>query len=243
MVRIGCAGWQMRGDEAPRAGATHLERYGAIFTSVEIPNGPGRPPRRATYERWAASVPGDFRFAVRLPRLITHVNRLVDVDDVRDLFLEQAQGLGEKLGTLLVQLPPDLPFDPEVARPFFAGLRGCFDGGIVVEPREAGWFTHEADVLLSELRVARAVPDPAIVPAAAQPGGWAGTVYFRLHGSPEQAQSLYDQAFLAAMVERLRWHEKNGSYAWCIFDNTARKGAVSNALQMLRLLEAVDLAA
>ncbi len=239
MVRIGCAGWQLRGaNETFEGDGSHLSRYARIFTAVEINSSYYRPHRRATYARWADSVPEDFRFAVKVPRIITHVNRLADSADLVELFLEQVEGLGPKLGSLLVQLPPSLEFDPTVVLPFLEGLRERFEGGIVIEPRHGSWFAHEVDVLLAELRAGRVVPDPAPVPAASEPGGWPGTVYFRLHGSPQMYHSLYDGAFLVATAERLRWHEENGSYVWCIFDNTARQGAVSNALEMLRLLEA-----
>jgi uncharacterized protein YecE (DUF72 family) len=242
MIRIGCAGWQLRGaDDTFDGDGTQLSRYARIFTAVEINSSHYRPHRRATYERWADSVPDDFRFSVKVPRIITHVNRLVDCDDFRDLFLDQAEGLGPKLGTVLVQLPPTLAFDQDIAPAFFAGLRKRFDGGIVVEPRHPSWFTHEVDVVLAELRAARVVSDPAPVAAAGEAGGWPGTVYFRLHGSPRMYHSLYEGAFLRATAERLRWHEGHGAYVWCIFDNTARQGAISNALQMLRLLEAAGL--
>jgi uncharacterized protein YecE (DUF72 family) len=243
MVRIGCAGWQLRGaDDTFDGDGTHLARYSRIFTAVEINSSHYRPHRRATYARWADSVPDDFRFSVKLPRIITHVNRLVDCEEFRDLFLDQVEGLGAKLGAVLVQLPPTLEFDAAVAASFFSGLRARFaDGGIVVEPRHPSWFGHEVDVLLGEVRVGRVVPDPLPVAFAGEPGGWPGTVYFRLHGSPRMYHSLYDGPFLEATAERLRWHEENGSYVWCIFDNSARQGAISNALQMLRLLEAAGL--
>jgi uncharacterized protein YecE (DUF72 family) len=240
MVRIGCAGWQLRGANDTFDGdGTHLARYSRIFTAVEINSSHYRPHRQATYARWADSVPDDFRFSVKMPRIITHVNRLADCEEFRDLFLEQVEGLGEKLGTVLVQLPPTLEFDADVAPAFFAGLRERFaSGGIVVEPRHPSWFRNEVEVMLAEARVGRVVPDPLPVDLAAEPGGWQGTVYFRLHGSPQMYHSLYDGPFLKATAERLRWHEENGAYVWCIFDNTARQGAISNALQMLRLLEA-----
>jgi uncharacterized protein YecE (DUF72 family) len=242
MVRIGCAGWQLRGaDDTFDGDGTQLARYSRIFTAVEISSSHYRPHRRATYARWADSVPDDFRFSVKMPRIITHVNRLQDCEELRDLFLEQVEGLGEKLGTVLVQLPPALAFDPDVAPAFLAGLRARFTGGIVVEPHHPSWFRHEVDVMLAEARAGRVVPDPLPVAEAGEPGGWPGTVYFRLHGNPGTYHALYDGAFLKATAERLRWHEESGSYVWCIFDNTAREGAISNGLQMLRLLEAAGL--
>src|SRR6185312_6154680 len=65
-----------------------------------------KPHRPATYARWAASVPAGFRFSVKVPKLATHERRLVDTDDVLEAFLAEATQLGDKLGPLLVQLPP-----------------------------------------------------------------------------------------------------------------------------------------
>ena len=94
---------------------SHLERYGAILNAVEINSSFYRPHRTATYERWAASVPEDFRFAVKVPKAITHERRLKDVGDLLDRFLSEVSGLGPKLGPLLVQLPPSLSFQAGIA--------------------------------------------------------------------------------------------------------------------------------
>ena len=124
-VRIGCAGWSIPkgyGDRFPRKG-THLVRYAARFPAVEINSSFYRPHRPTTYARWAASVPEDFRFSVKAPKLPTHERRLVGVGDVLDSFLAEATRLGDRLGPLLVQLPPSLSFSADVAEMFFSELR------------------------------------------------------------------------------------------------------------------------
>src|SRR4051794_4940689 len=124
-VRIGCAGWSIPkeyGDRFPAEG-THLERYAARFPAVEINSSFYKPHRPTTYARWAESVPEDFRFSVKVPKLATHERRLADVGDVLDRFLAEAPGLGDRLGPLLVQLPPSLSFTAEAAERFFAALR------------------------------------------------------------------------------------------------------------------------
>jgi uncharacterized protein YecE (DUF72 family) len=111
-VRIGTAGWSIPKQHAapfPSEG-THLERYGAIFNAVEINSSFYRPHRTATYERWAASVPEDFRFAVKVPKSVTHERRLKGTGDLLDQFVSEVGGLGPKLGPLLIQLPPSLAF-------------------------------------------------------------------------------------------------------------------------------------
>jgi len=101
----------------PTAG-THLIRYAAALSAVEINSSFYRPHRPATYARWASSVPENFRFAVKIPKLATHERRLVDVSDVLDRFLSEVTSLGGKLGPLLIQLPPTLSFTSNVAEDF-----------------------------------------------------------------------------------------------------------------------------
>ena len=125
-IRVGCAGWSLPKEYSDRfpAEGTHLTRYAARFPAVEINSSFYRPHRPATYSRWAASVPADFRFSVKVPKVATHERRLVDVDDVLDSFLAEATQLGDRLGPLLVQLPPSLTFSAEIADGFFAALEG-----------------------------------------------------------------------------------------------------------------------
>jgi uncharacterized protein YecE (DUF72 family) len=222
-IRIGTAAWSIPKEHAapfPGAGS-HLEHYGAVLNAVEINSSFYRPHRTATYERWAASVPEDFRFAVKVPKAVTHERRLKDVDDLLDRFLSEAGGLGPKLGPLLVQLPPSLSFQAGVADIFLGELRGRIQGSIVCEPRHASWFTPEVEALLNELRIARVAADPPPVPGADKPGGWRGLAYYRLHGSPKIYYSAYSAEYLAAIAEVLARNAATGVETWCIFDNTA----------------------
>jgi uncharacterized protein YecE (DUF72 family) len=232
LARIGTAGWSIPKDHAasfPGAGS-HLERYGAVFDAVEINSSFYRPHRRTTYERWAASVPERFRFAVKVPKSITHERRLNDAQDLTDRFLSETDGLGPKRGPLLVQLPPSLAFQASVATGFLRGLRERTDGGIVCEPRHASWFVPEVDGLLDELRIARVAADPAPMLAADRPGGWKGLSYYRLHGSPRIYYSAYGAEALADVAARLTRDAAAGRQTWCIFDNTAAFAATGNAL-------------
>jgi uncharacterized protein YecE (DUF72 family) len=233
-VRVGVAGWSIpkeHGDRFPAEG-THLERYAARFPAVEINSSFYRPHRPATYARWAESVPEGFRFSVKLPRAATHERRLVDAEEVLDRFLAEAGQLGEKLGPILVQLPPSLPFSAEVADRFFGAFRGLFDGLVAFEPRHASWFASEPEHLLMRYRVARVAADPAVVPAAGEPGGWDGLVYYRLHGSPKIYYSDYPEEHLGLVAERLT-NSARSAETWCIFDNTAAFAAPANALEVL----------
>jgi uncharacterized protein YecE (DUF72 family) len=230
-IYLGTAGWNIRRDHADRFSSegTHLTRYASLFNAVEINSCFYRPHRFSTYERWAGSVPEDFRFAVKLPKVITHESRLAGAVPALDRFLEETSGLGAKLGPILVQLPPSFAFDAAVASPFFADLRARFNGEVVLEPRHESWFTDDVETMLVEHRIARVAADPARVPRAAEPGGYDGIVYIRLHGSPRIYYSAYPTEFLERVSQAIEGSTARGISTWCIFDNTALGAATSDA--------------
>jgi uncharacterized protein YecE (DUF72 family) len=234
LMFIGTAGWNIPAqykDTFPRTGS-HLERYAVRLNCAEINSSFYRPHQRKTYERWAASVPEDFRFSVKLPRTITQNHRLKGYDDLLARFAEEVSGLGGKLGVLLVQLPPSLGYDAETASAFFHDLRKQTGAAIACEPRHADWFTPQADAALKKLKVARVAADPPRAPADGVPGGWRGLGYWRLHGSPRTYYSDYDDATLKKTAAGLQ----DGD--WCIFDNTATFAALGNALTLARMAAA-----
>ncbi|WP_313915949.1 DUF72 domain-containing protein [Tahibacter sp.] len=235
---IGCAGWSLARADRPRFAdqGSHLERYASVFSAVEINSSFYRPHQRATYQRWSDSVPENFRFAAKLPRTITHDRRLIGALPLLDTFLGEVGALGEKLGALLVQLPPSLAFDARSAVAFFRAFRRRYDRGLCVEPRHASWFEAPAESAMRRYRVARVAADPALNAAAALPGGDPSLRYTRLHGSPRMYYSAYDQAYLRATAQRLQAERVGGAATWCIFDNTAAGHAVPNALELLGML-------
>jgi uncharacterized protein YecE (DUF72 family) len=236
-IFIGCAGWSLGREHAihfPAAG-THLQRYASQFNGVEINSSFYRPHRRQTYVRWADSVPPGFRFCVKVPKQITHAHRLVNCEPLLDAFLDQCSGLGNRLGSLLVQLPPSLAFEEGVAERFFTVLRARYSGALVLEPRHASWI--DAEPLLIAHRVAQAVVDPSRIGTDASPHGSKDLRYWRLHGSPRIYYSAYEPMFLERLASRLKLAAAEGN-AWCIFDNTASGAALMNALQLKNLLYA-----
>ena len=237
-IRIGTAGWGLprQWRDAFPAEGSYLERYAAMFTCGEINSSFYRQHKRAVYARWAASVPPAFRFAVKIPRAITHDQALVAADVLLEVFLEEATGLGTKLGPLLVQLPPSQPFIEEHAAEFFTTLRALHSGAVACEPRHESWFGADAEAMLLEHRVSRVAADPARVPEAALPGGDTALVYYRLHGSPRMYYSDYSAQYLAMITAELERHRDAGAACWCVFDNTTLGAATGNALTLARLV-------
>ncbi|HEU4516375.1 MAG TPA: DUF72 domain-containing protein [Steroidobacteraceae bacterium] len=233
MIRVGTAGWSIAAAYRPAFpdGGTHLARYAKVLPCVEINSSFYRAHARKTYRRWAQETPSGFRFAVKLPREITHEGRLRRSREQLEAFLGQVAGLGRKLGPLLVQLPPSLAYERRAARRFFVILRERHAGAVVCEPRHPSWFEPAAEDLLLALGIGRVAADPAIVSSAKQPGGDRATIYVRLHGSPRKYWSRYTAEALAGWRADLRqWARR--SQVWCIFDNTAANAALANALEI-----------
>ena len=239
-IYVGCAGWNLPRDYWPQfpADGTHLQRYASQLTAVEINSSFYRPHRPQTYLSWAQSVPAAFRFSVKMPKLISHVQRLQGCELLLDEFLSQCTMLGDSLGCILVQLPPSLDYEEGIASAFFIALRQRYVGPVVLEPRHDSWL--DADALLIEQKVGRVAADPSPMTGGEKTGGWPGIHYWRWHGSPRIYHSDYDQSRLEALAQQVRNAEQAGAVSWCIFDNTASGFALGNALTLRALLARND---
>ena len=243
MIRVGTAGWSIPSElkeEFPE-GDSHLERYGRVFTACEINRTFKKMPRDSTFERWAETVPEDFRFSVKVSREITHDHRLEEVAEPVEAFLDGIHHLGDRLGPLLIQLPPSLEIDFEVARDFLSVLRERHDGGVALEARHESWFGEEAEDLLTEHGVARVAADPPRAEEDGDPGGTDELAYFRLHGQPEIYRSPYRDDGLEGWLERVREAadspEDEEREVWLVFDNTAEGEGTADALRARDELE------
>ena len=240
-LAIGTAGWSVPAalaDRFPGPGS-HLARYARHMNCVEIDTSFHRPHRTSTYQRWAESTPPGFRFSVKFPRRITHERRLSGVQELLDDFLAEVAGLGEKLGVLLLQLPPSLAFDARACEAFLERLRARHEGALACEPRHASWASPAAEKWMSAWRIARVATDPAVIPQGERPGGWLGSSrkalrYYRWHGSPRTYWSRYDATWLAQRAADIE-QRRGDADCWCIFDNTASGFALVNALEFRAL--------
>jgi uncharacterized protein YecE (DUF72 family) len=238
---VGTAGWAIPRDPAGRVGdeGTRLERYAGLFPGVEINSTFYRSHLARTYCRWAETTPGHFRFALKVPRVITHDQRLGAAREPLERFLDETAGLSAKRGPLLVQLPPSLAFDAHVAAEFFELVRSRYDGAVACEPRHVTWFSPAADALLVRHHIARVAADPAPAGPAMTPGGWTRLAYYRLHGSPRTYWSRYDATTIDAFADRLLATPVSCE-VWCIFDNTASGAAFENAWELRERLARPD---
>lgn len=231
---LGTAGWTIPNAvrDAFPPGDSALARYAGTFQCVEINSSFYRPHRRSTYERWAATVPGGFRFSLKVPKAITHERKLIDCGTLLQSFLDDTSALGEKLGVYVVQLAPSHVFEKQSAA-FFRQLRDATNARIACEPRHPSWLSGETRALLGESRITIAGADPVRFEGAAESIPYGGFAYYRWHGSPRTYYSAYGHAYLERFANQAKAYDGE---VWCIFDNTALGEAAANALAFRDLL-------
>ena len=115
-IHVGCSGWvykHWRGLLYPEGLPQRLwfQRYSEEFDTVEINASFYRVPLDTTFVGWRDKAPDGFRYAVKVNRFITHLKKLVGVEEEVDRFIALARRLGDALGPLLYQLPPSLHKD------------------------------------------------------------------------------------------------------------------------------------
>ena len=216
------------------SGGSQLESYATRLNAVEINSSFYKDHMPSTYVRWAESVPGEFKFSVKLSREFTHKARLkVDSSLIRKN-LQGISELKEKLGAILIQLPPSLEFDPTTATEFFEKLRAHYSGPLVLEPRHDSWVSAPSFECSSKYLISRVIADPNPLPDVK---GFSSSIYyFRLHGAPEVYKSAYSDEQLRQYAQKVKTRARNFQ-TWCIFDNTTFGHATGNALNLKNLLK------
>lgn len=199
-----------------------LRYYGERFGAVEINNTFYRLPKASVLQAWASEVPGDFKFVLKASRRITHMQRFRHTDESLVYLLETSGVLGERLGALLFQAPPDLKKDLPRLADFLAmlppGRRMAF------EFRHASWLDDEVFDLLRRHGVALCVVDSdeqLEVPLVAT-ADWG---YLRLR------RLDYDEARLSTWTERIEGQAWREAFVFFKHEDEARGPALATRFQ------------
>jgi uncharacterized protein YecE (DUF72 family) len=234
--RIGCSGWSYRhwrGVVYPRGvpAKRWLETYAGIFDTVEVNNSFYHLPSADALRAWRDGTPHEFRFAMKCSRLITHNKRLANSEDLLDTFFERARLLGDRLGPLLYQLPPNFKRNDERLADFLALLPP--DLLHVFEFRERSWWHEDVYRLLRRHNAAfcvynmGAVSTPLVTTC--------DQAYIRFHGPAAVFASGYTEAQLSSWARRISSLDVNR--AWVFFNNDAHGHAPRDAVRLRERLE------
>jgi len=238
-IRVGTSGWSydhwagvFYPDRLPAA--RRLEFYGSRFDTVEIDATFYRLPSEHAVASWRDTVPDGFVFAVKGSRLITHFRRLADVDDALATFLDRMSVLGDKLGVVLWQLPPDLTADTALLARFLERLPA---GRVrhAVEFRHESWLAEETFAVLREYGAAHVHVSSDAMPECLTPT--ADFVYARFHGTSGY-HGAYDHPALEPWAGFLREQSDRGRDCYAYFNNDAEGHAPADAARLVDILGA-----
>lgn len=241
---LGTSGWtysSWKGAFYPEGLPTrqYLEFYAKKFGTTEVNYSFYHLPRPSTYEKWASQVPNDFIFALKASRFITHVKRLIDVENAWATFVQNARVLGPQLGPVLLQFPPSFRCDPKRLAAFLkSGQRAVPKSPrmrLVFEFRHDSWFKEEIYALLRWHEAALCMADSSRYPRHDRVT--ADFVYLRFHGRAELFASKYAEKELMEEATRIRRYLRKGLDVYVYFNNDALGYAVENATTLNDLVQ------
>jgi len=236
-IHIGCSGWHYMhwvGDFYPADSkpADFLQLYLAHFDTVEINNSFYRLPTEKAMESWHDQVPGNFRFAVKASRYITHNKKLKDSGESFLLFFERVHLLKSRLGPILFQLPPKWKYNGERLEEFFNRLPGKHE--YVFEFRNSDWLRDEMYDLLRKYKIGLCIHD---MPGSTTPDiVTAKHTYVRFHGSGAKYGGGYPDKELEVWARKIvEWNARKIN-VYVYFNNDIGGFAPRNALTLKHMV-------
>ena len=228
--QIGCSGFHYRewkGNFYP-IGLPQKEWfnfYAERFNTLELNSTFYQFPRIESLKRWYNTSPGDFVFAIKAPRLITHYKKFTMCSSLlNDFYSSIRAGLKEKLGPVLFQLPPKFCYTEERLELIIEGLSNEFTN--VIEFRDQSWWLPKVFKRLRKDKISfcgaeyPGLPDTPVMTSK--------TAYYRFHGRPRLYYSAYKRRELKNIIDTMA-ENKTISTAYIFFNNTATAAAIKNA--------------
>ncbi len=204
-----------------------LKYYSRQFPTVELNNTFYRFPRAAQVEEWRKATPRGFRFSLKASRVITHIKRLRDVDELVRVQVERVAELKDRAGPVLFQLPPSLRRDVPLLRDFLYLLPPM---PRTVEFRHASWYEEEVYALLEEQHTALTIMESDEDEPVLQFVG--PFVYLRLH------HYTYDPDALRAWAVRIEEQMARKRDVYAYFTHEEDTPGPAYAEQLRKLVEA-----
>ncbi len=210
-----------------------FEYYASVFSSVEINATFYRYFPDRVYQAWKDKVSSNFRYVLKVPRVITHLKHLLDVEYDIQRFIQSCSLLGDRLGMVLLQVAPGTPFDPiRLAK----ALQDFPDPGkVAVEFRHACWFNPQTEAFLRDIGVTYCnVDSPSCRLTSILTSHYA---YIRLHGRKNWYSDSYSSEELAEVADvALDLSRKGARQVYIFFNNDFGGFAPANALAIMGLL-------
>ncbi len=233
-LHIGTSGWSYKhwkGFFYPEkmASGKYLEFYMSQFDCTELNASFYRLPNQKTIESWNKQMPNDFRLAIKLSRQITHYKRLKDTEDELSTFFNLFKPLQNRLGPVLIQLPPSLKFNPEVVESFYTVLKKNYsDFTFALEARNPTWFEDEAINLTRQYKIGWTISESGgRLPQSEDVTS--DIVYLRFHGPKNLTKTGYPENELSLWAKKTKAWIKKRLNVWVFFNNDTAGHAIMNA--------------
>ncbi|HEY3209680.1 MAG TPA: DUF72 domain-containing protein [Actinomycetota bacterium] len=241
MIHVGTSGWQydswkkkFYAGEPKRAWLAH---YASRFPVVEVNNSFYQLPKEQTFDRWKAETPDEFQFAVKASRYITHIRRLRDCRDPVKLFWSRATHLGDKLGPVLFQFPPNFGVEAQRLREFLTVLPQKMR--VAFEFRDDSWRTDEVLGFMDDAGAAWVLADrPGWQVPLLLTGGWS---YVRFHQG-RATHPGYTRRKLLTWAEKIAGLDAKDVFVFFNNDQFAAAPRDAETLTVLLLDRGLDVA-
>lgn len=235
MVRwwIGCSGfyykeWREKFYPADLSQRKWFEFYCEHFNTLELNVTFYRFPHLNFLKNWHAKSPRTFRFSVKAPRLITHYKKFTETKKLlADFYSVIHDGLMDKLGCVLFQMPPKMEYSREKLDQITRNLDPNFSN--VIEFRHESWWNEEVIAALRDRKITfcsisyPSLPDDVVRTS--------DIIYYRFHGVPELYRSPYSEEFMGKIKDKIAHLDQNIE-AYIYFNNDVGASAINNAKQL-----------
>lgn len=226
ILRVGCSGWSYRDWVGPfyppgTPPSRYLRIYASVLDTVEVDSSFYRVPSPGTVDSWRRSTPDDFIFTAKVPRRITHELKLRRSEAALDEFYSSILRVGNKLGALVLQLPPSFRYDSDMQalEDFLSHLRP--EVGHAVEFRHASWFRNDVYALLERYGVSLTWAETQYLRTSAQLTG--DILYLRMVGDRQLERFTGVQrdrtAEMVEWIQHIREASGSVSRAYVFFNN------------------------
>jgi uncharacterized protein YecE (DUF72 family) len=235
---IGCSGFSYRHwrgqfypEELPQK--EWFAHYGSVFSSVELNVTFYRLPSPEAFTRWYEQSAPDFTFALKGSRYITHLKRLLEIEEPLDRFFGPAQLLKEKLRVVLWQFPPDFKCAPDRLDNFLTLLQN-YQVRSALEFRNQSWLCDEVVGLCKSRNTSLCMADrPEFIDSLPLTADFA---YLRRHGAEGNYSGEYSKTQLAQDAARIRSYLSKNRDVFIYFNNDLAGAAPRNAVEFAKLL-------
>ncbi len=236
---IGCSGfnysdWKSTFYPEGLAQRKWLKYYCTVFDTVELNVTFYRLPLARTFEHWRDETPGGFAFSLKGSRYITHIKRMLDVEEAVRTFFDRAMLLGEKLQAVLWQFSPGFKSDAGRLK-IFLQLLSHYPVRHTLEFRNESWINNEVLDLCKKHNVSLCAADwpPFLddLPLTAD------FVYIRRHGVEGNYESDYPKSSISNDSRKIKKYMKDGRDVFIYFNNDAHGYAPKNARELAGMLK------